>query len=54
MTASVMLCVVLATVDSHVPEAHTENWVGGTSHISIHSLMWNQILRGCGGYAKLQ
>lgn len=38
----VMLCVVLATVDSHVREAHTENWVGGTSHISIHSLMWNE------------
>ena len=36
-----MLFVVLATVDSHVPEAPAENRVGGRSQISIDSLMWN-------------
>lgn len=39
MTISVcMTCVVLVTVDSPIPE---ENWEGGGSQISIHSLMWN-------------
>lgn len=37
-----ILPVVLATVDSQVPEAPTVNWVGGTQQRSVHCCIGNK------------